>query len=312
MALRQVLDLYELLDSAFVDGNKVADILRLAGIENIKVTPVQGVKGATDFIKIRINGKNGKSAGKNAPTLGIVGRLGGIGARPERIGFVSDGDGALAALAAALKLGRMQQNGDILDGDVIIATHICPHAPTRPHTPVAFMDSPVDFKEMNKNETDEAMDAILSIDTTKGNRVINCKGFALSPTVKQGYILRISEDLLDIMQIVTGKLPAVFPLTTQDITPYGNGVYHLNSILQPSVATAAPVVGVAITTEAAVPGCATGATDVTDVEKAVRFVIEVAKTFTAGRCNFYDPEEFALLEQQYGSLERLQKAGGNV
>jgi len=32
-----------------------------------------------------------------------------------------------------------------------------------------------------------------------------------------------------------------FPITTQDITPYGNGVYHLNSILQPSIATTAPL-----------------------------------------------------------------------
>ncbi len=40
-----------------------------------------------------------------------------------------------------------------------------------------------------------------------------------SPTARQGYILRASEDLLGIMQIVTGKLPAVFAITTQDITP---------------------------------------------------------------------------------------------
>ncbi|MGO0916215.1 DUF1177 family protein, partial [Clostridioides difficile] len=42
-----------------------------------------------------IPGKNGKLKGGDAPTLGILGRLGGIGARPEVIGFVSDGDGAL-------------------------------------------------------------------------------------------------------------------------------------------------------------------------------------------------------------------------
>ena len=103
------------------------------------------------------------------------------------------------------------------------------------------------------------MDAILSVDTTKGNRIINLRGFAISPTVKQGWILRVSEDLLGMMQIVTGRLPAVFAITTQDITPYGNDVYHVNSILQPATATAAPVVGVAITAEVAVPGCGTGA-----------------------------------------------------
>ena len=53
----------------------------------------------------------------------------------------------------------------------------------------------------------------------------------------------------------TGRLPYVFPLATQDITPYGNNVHHLNSVLQPCTATDAPGVCVAITTEVRVPGC---------------------------------------------------------
>ena len=81
------------------------------------------------------------------------------------------------------------------------------------------MDSPVDMATMNKYEVDPAMDAILSVDTTKGNRIINHRGFAISPTVKEGYILRVSEDLLDVMSITTGRLPVVFAITTQDITP---------------------------------------------------------------------------------------------
>lgn len=133
------------------------------------------------------------------------------------------------------------------------------------------------MKTMNSFEVDPEMDAILSIDTTKRNRIINQKGFAISPTVKDGYILRVSEDLLDIMQIVTGRLPVVFAITTQDITPYGNGIYHLNSIMQPSTSTNAPVIGVAITTEVPVPGCATGASHAVDIEMAVRFCVEVAK-----------------------------------
>ena len=51
------------------------------------------------------------------------------------------------------------------------------------------------------------------------------------------------------MEQTTGKLPVTFPLTIQDITPYGNGLYHFNSILQPATATRAPVVGIAITSE---------------------------------------------------------------
>ena len=161
--------------------------------------------------------------------------------RDRRIGFVSDGDGALCAVALAAKLLDMQNKGDYLDGDVFISTHICPHAPTAPHDPVPFMGSPVEMAQVNKEEVSPDLDALLVVDTTKGNRVINTRGFAISPTVKEGYVLRTSEDLLDLMQITTGRLPYVFPLATQDITPYGNDVHHLNSILQPCTATDAPL-----------------------------------------------------------------------
>ena len=111
------------------------------------------------------------------------------------------------------------------------------------------------------------MDAIISIDTTKGNRVINVNGFAISPTIKEGYILEVSNDIMDVMTRVTGKNPAIFPVAQQDITPYGNDLHHLNSILQPATATKAPVVGIAITTETTVPGCATGASHMEDFSK---------------------------------------------
>lgn len=311
--LAQVLEAYELLDDAYVNGSKVAEILHARGVKDVEVKTIQGDKGSTDFIRIRIPGVNGKTIQRHgstpAPTLGIIGRLGGIGARPERIGLVSDADGAVAAIACALKLADMQRRGDSLRGDVVIATHICPHAPTQPHEPVPFMGSPVDMKVMNEQEVSAEMDAILSIDTTKGNRVINYRGFAISPTVKDGYILRVSEDLLDIMEWSTGDVPRVFPITMQDITPYGNGLFHLNSILQPCTATHAPVVGVAITAVRPVPGCATGASREWDIEEAARFCLEVAKAFGEGKCSFYDPKEYDRILSLYGSMEVLKTLG---
>lgn len=309
MALKQVMDVYEIMDDISVNGKKITDYVAAAGVKDVSYKTITGEKGSTDFVRFLIPGKHGKSVGGTAPTLGIIGRLGGLGARPERIGFVSDGDGALAAVSTAVKLGLMAQKGDQLEGDVIVTTHICPTAPTRPHTPVPFMDSPVTIAEMNEAEIDSAMDAVLSIDTTKGNRVINKRGFAISPTVKDGYILHISEDLVEIMQTSTGELPAVFAITTQDITPYGNGLYHLNSILQPSVATSAPTVGVAITTQSMVPGCATGASHEVDVAEVVRFAIEVAKAYTQGTCKFYDEEEFEQIVKRYGSMKHIQTQG---
>lgn len=307
--LKQVIETIELLDSAYVNGEKVKELLLQRGLDKVEVKRINGEKGSTDFIKVLIPGKRGKTSGEGAPTLGIIGRLGGIGARPERIGLVSDADGAITAIAIALKLGDMIRNGDILDGDVIVATHICPNAPTQPHEPVPFMGSPVDMATMNKFEVDPQMDAILSIDTTRGNRIINVRGFAITPTVKEGWILRVSDDLLDIMGYVTGRMPAVVPITMQDITPYGNGVYHLNSILQPATATSAPVVGVAITAEIPVPGCATGASQAIDIELAGRFCIEVAKAFGRGKVKFYDEGEFKRLIELYGPMNHLQGMG---
>lgn len=310
MVLKQIIETYDVLDDSKVTGLAVQKYLQgIKADAQVKVYTLTGQKGTTDMVKVLVPGANGKASGGSAPTLGILGRLGGIGARPERIGFVSDGDGALAAIAAAAKLLDMQNKGDVLDGDVFISTHICPNAPTAPHDPVPFMGSPVEVVQVNKEEISPDLDAILSIDTTKGNRVINTRGFAISPTVKEGYILRVSEALLDIMQITTGRLPYVFPLATQDITPYGNALHHLNSILQPCTATNVPVVGIAITTETAVPGCATGASHFADVEEATRFALEVAKDYGRGVCTFYDEGEFALIQKLYGPMNNLQTLG---
>jgi len=308
MSLKRTLQVFDALDSAYANGQTVVDLFA-PYTEHAKVAfeTITGPKGKTDFVRIEIAGTSGKRAGGQAPTLGIVGRLGGVGARPSRIGLVSDGDGAVAAIAAALKLAHMCTQGDPLPGDVIITTHVCPDAPTRPHEPVDFMDSPMDTETLNAHEVSPDMDAVLSIDTTKGNRILNHKGYAISPTVKQGYILRVSEDLVRIMEMTSGRPAVTFPITTQDITPYGNGVYHLNSILQPSVATEAPTVGVAISAMSVVPGCGTGASDETDIAAAVRFAVEVAKEFTRGTCQFHDRAEYDRLMQMYGSLAHLQR-----
>ncbi len=309
MSLKQTITAFETMDSAYVTGGTIKDLFASYPDVAVTVQTVAGEEGSTDFVKIIVPGKQGRSTGGTAPTLGIIGRLGGIGARPSRIGLVSDADGAVAAVAAALKLAEMQQNGDVLAGDVIISTHICPDAPTQPHEPVDFMGSPVDILTMNQYEVLEEMDAILSIDTTKGNRIINHKGIAISPTVKEGYILRISEDLLRLMEMTTGQLPVTFPISLQDITPYGNDLFHINSILQPSVATDAPVVGVAITAQTAVPGCGTGASHETDIALAVKFAVEVAKEYTGGITTFFDQDEFAQIISRYGSMKVFQTMG---
>lgn len=310
MLLKHLIELYDILDSKYVDGEAVLQYLRHINPNvDAETYPLVGDKGLTYMVKVRIPGTNGKKAGKDAPTIGLLGRLGGLGARPEMIGFVSDGDGALVAIAIAAELLQMQKKGDYLEGDVFISTHVCPDAPTSPHKPVPFMGSPVNMAQVNREEVSDDLDAILSVDTTKGNRIFNKRGFAISPTVKEGYILKVSDDLMDIMEVTTGQLPKVFALSTQDITPYGNDVYHLNSILQPCTATSVPVVGVAITAETMVPGCATGATHINDLEEAGRFMIEVAKAFGRKQCKFYDEKEYERITKLYGSMKHIQTLG---
>jgi hypothetical protein len=306
--LRQTLDLLELLDRPDAGGEPIRRHLEALGPARVRVTRLEGEGGATDHVRIDIAGRRGRSAGGDAPTLGIIGRLGGSGARPTMIGHVSDGDGALAALAAAAKLTTMAAAGDVLPGDVIVTTHVCPDAPVRPHQPVPLMGSPIDSRQMNEHEVVQEMDAILSIDTTRGNRVVNERGVAITATVVAGWILRVADDLLDTLAWTTGLRPLVLPITMQDITPYGNGVYHVNSIMQPAVATAAPVVGVALTAEVPVPGCATGATQPQDASAAGAFAIEVAKRFGAGELRFYDPAELERLVGLYGAMTHLQRS----
>lgn len=309
MSLKYTMEVLEFLDDPTINGKKVVDLFNNFPNCQADYKTVDGTNGATDFVKILIKGSEGKAKGGEAKTLGIIGQLGGIGARPNRIGFVSDGDGAAAALAIAKKLAVMSKKGDVLPGDVMITTHICPNAPTIPHDPVEFMGAPLDICVMNKHQVFSEMDAILSIDTTKGNKLFNHKGIAISPTVKSGYILKFSQDLIHLLEITTGDLPRTFAVTTQDITPYGNGIYHMNSILQPSTATDAPVVGVAITAKSVVPGSSTGASDEVDIAKAVRYGIECAKQFTLGKLHFYDVSEFNELQKLYGSMKHIQTQG---
>src|SRR5437867_846547 len=210
MSLPAVLQALEVLDSATVTGEEVAATIRAAGVTDVQVKQVVGKDGSTDFLRITVPGTEGRLAGGQAPTLGIIGRLGGIGARPEKIGLVSDGDGAVTAVAVALKLARMIARGDRLPGDVILATHICPDAPTIVQPVVTMMQAPVDSATLNREEVRAEMEAVLSVDTTRGNRVINHRGIAISARVREGWILRVSEDLLGIMQNVTGRMPVVF------------------------------------------------------------------------------------------------------
>ncbi len=298
--LKHVLEAVDLLDRREVTHEDIKQIFERYGIDNYELRELRGAKGRTLFVKIRI--ESPKTSRRENKTLGIIGRLGGVGARPDFIGLVSDADGAIVALAAAFKLAEMRSRGDLVGCNIIVTTNISTRSPIIPHKPKPFVGSPVDIYAVLRLEVDPKMDAILSIDATKANRVIKVEGFAITPTVKEGIILRVSEDLIDIYERVMDRPAAVVPITMQDILPTELGVYHINTMMFPWLITDAPVVGVAVTSKTPISGCATGANNVYSLERATMFVVEVAKDFGAGRCRFYDPEEFRVIKQVYGGL----------
>lgn len=313
MSIREILEVIDHLDDPRLSGERIAELLRGAEAPGCEITVTsvpyeapEDPRHSCDFVRVVIPGAAGGISGGSAPTLGLIGRLGAQQAQPERIGYVSDADGSIVAIAAALRLLRLVAADASLPGDVIITTHIATHVTITPREPVDFMGSPVSSERMNEFEVDERMDAILSFDTSKGNRLINHRGVALSPTAKAGYLLPVAPDLLTVLEYATGEPARTFPLAQQDITPYGNGYRHFNSIMQPTIATQAPVVGVALTARAIVPGSSTGASFEGPLLDATRFAVEVAKTFGRGGIAFYDQPEHARLVAQYGELTSFQ------
>jgi hypothetical protein len=302
--LKIVSDVVDLLSGADVTGAHVADWLRASGAEVDRV-PLASPRGQTTLVRAVIAGTTGRRAGGEAPSLGVIGRLGGIGVRPHRLGLVSDADGAIVALAAAAALARMSARGDRLPGDVLVRTHISPASPIVPHEPAPFVDVPVDRQTLARAEVDAEMAAILSIDATRANRIVKARGFAITGTLKDGYLLRPTAPMLDLYERVAGRAPLLVPLFTQDLTPPENGIHHINSIMQPGTVTTAPVVGVALLSPVVVGGAATGVTDEPALAAAVRFVVEVAKAFSSGALPFYYEDEYRRLVALYGSLAHL-------
>ena len=66
--MKQVIEVMDLLDDAYITGDRVAALLKEHGVKEIKVKKITGEKGSTDFIKIKIPGTKGKTKGGDAPT----------------------------------------------------------------------------------------------------------------------------------------------------------------------------------------------------------------------------------------------------
>lgn len=305
MSLRSALDALDLLSRYTTATGLAAELERRIGLP-VETQPVTGDDGGTVFLRVRFEAKQGQSSDQR--TVGIVGRLGGV--RTETDGpLVSDADGAIAAIGLALEFAYRRAAGEAFGGTIVVSTHIAPKAPTIDHDPVPLMGSPIPMDVANRVEITEAMDLILSVDATKGNKIVNVRGIGFTPPVYDGWILPVPSDLVKIYERVTGRSAVVIPLSTYDITPYGNGLPHMNSIVQPATASRCPVIGVGTLAESAVPGTATGANQMVDISLAIGFCVEVARDYLAGRLTVYDQKALDHAVTTYGSLSQLKQSG---
>ena len=77
MIVKQLIEVFDTLDSADASGLKVKEYLESKGATNVEVVKREKDGKSTDFVKVVIPGSNGRLKGGNAPSLGIIGRLGG-------------------------------------------------------------------------------------------------------------------------------------------------------------------------------------------------------------------------------------------
>ena len=82
MLIKQVIELIDILDSPPPPARPWSSTCAPSIPRPISRSyALQGPKGKTDMVKVRIPRHEGKSSGGSAPTIGLLGRLGGLGAR---------------------------------------------------------------------------------------------------------------------------------------------------------------------------------------------------------------------------------------
>ena len=302
---RDVIDIIDFLDNSSNSAEAFADFLP-DGPHSVEISPFESDLGTTDFIKLLFPGSSGKSGGGDAPTTGIIGSNGGLRLPGPYPGLASDADGCIVGLITALRLARMHTRGQQLTGDVLVSTHICQQARPVPHDPYPFVMSPLPSSEKHPRLVDARMDAMLTPETCKGNKMVSHLGFAVTPPVREGIIMRPHASILHIVEMVTGKAPVVFPITMQDVTPYELGVHHICGMVLPSIFSDAPVIGVPLVTEIETHPSATGVQQPTVLETTARFCIEVATSFGNGDCEFYYPGDYEGMVSTFKGLRGWQ------
>lgn len=309
MLTREIIDAWSLIDRPDSGGDIISAYFATETTDPRLLPEVHHVRaetGSTEVLRWTLPGSAGHANGGTAPTLAIVGRLGGTGVRPHKEGTVSDSDGAVIAVATALKLVRAIEYGEPTHGDVIIVTHICPDAPTRDHPVRGQMDSPVPIDELlSRFESPNQAAALISVDTTRSHYLLNHSGLAITPTLINGVLMRISDDLMNLLAEVTSEPPVALPITMQDITPMSSGLFRINSIMQPGNYFHGPMIGLASVSRHPIRGTTTGANRPENLETGARFCVEAARRFGCNSLLFVDDDQYQKFTSLYGDLSFL-------
>jgi hypothetical protein len=301
--LQEILDI---LDFMTTPRASVADFAKLlpAGTHSLRSDELVVEGREMTFVKILFPGRRGKSTGGNTRTLGVIGSLGALRVPGENLALVSDADGCLVALALALRLARMAAKGQVLANDVLISTQLCHDGRAEPHDPYPFVMSPIPSRLKHPRLVDPSMDGLVVVETCKSNKLVSHKGFAITHVAKEGMLLRLHANLIHIQEMVTGRLPVIFPVSQQDLTPYETGIHHVCGMMLPGLYTDAPVLGVPLTTEAQTWPAWTNVAHAPELDQAGRFCLEVATRFGLGECEFFYEDDYQAMKRFYGTLPR--------
>jgi len=258
--------------------------------------------GEVTFLKALYEGKEKKNK------IEILGRLGSIQMEGVNKGLVSDADGAIMSLTTLLELLNLREKGIEFNIDVLFVTNLSTRAKLIPHKPFNFMVPLVGLDDALKVEVDPSASLVVSIDSTKGNRLAKFDDFALTHVIKDGYVLKLHDNVIDIYNKVTGHEIYMVAVTTGDLTPLDYNVHHISTLVSPWLYTNSPVIGLATVSKQVIPGYETGVMNVDMLEHASRFCLELIKYVEKGG-KVYDEEELAELKGKLGesNLVKVRK-----
>lgn len=302
--LKQGIEVFDLLTSAKVNSTRIVEYISSFGPCKAQVEGSCGPNGSYKTLKVTIAGTDGAISGGKSPTLGFVGQVGDQASSQSKNERIPDYIGTSIVLLTAAKILQMITSGNALRGDVILSAQIGSNTSTS----VSSENTTFQKEVPTHTEVSLVMDAVISIGSYRGAKIGYNKSIAISPTVKEGYILEISDDLWALAKKTNDVSPISLPLSQQDIIPCEKGLPQAHTILQPSRATSAPVVGIGIQNEmASRHGLNTSLFE--RIESTGRFLVTVATAFTNNNCSLYDEHEFTILRTSYGDMSHFQHIG---